>query len=164
MPEAGHVTGEGVSCQGNIMASADVWPAMLTAFEATPGSLTGRLLAALDAAELAGGDIRGRQSAALLVVPATGEEWETTVSLRVEDHPGLLGELRRLVGLHEAYDLAGRSDALVNEERYDEAARLWRNAGLCRRDLLGFLDLLAPADRRRCLRRRPKVTAPREPS
>lgn len=128
MPEAGHVTGEGVSCQGNIMASADVWPSMLTAFEATPGSLTVRLLAALDAAELAGGDIRGRQSAALLVVPAAGEEWETTVSLRVEDDPDPLGELRRLVGLHEAYDLAGRSDALVNEERYDEAARLYLRA------------------------------------
>ncbi len=60
------------------------------------GSLTERLLAALDAAERAGGDVRGRQSAAILVVPAAGEPWARVVSLRVEDHPDPLRELRRL--------------------------------------------------------------------
>jgi uncharacterized Ntn-hydrolase superfamily protein len=128
MPEAGHATGDGVSCQANIMASDRVWPAMLAAFEEADGAMSERLLAALDAAEREGGDLRGRQSAALLVVPSEGESWETTVSLRVEDHPEPLGELRRLVGLHAAYALAGEGDALVNEGRHDEAARRYEQA------------------------------------
>jgi uncharacterized Ntn-hydrolase superfamily protein len=128
MPEAGHVTGDGVSCQANIMASRRVWPAMLDAFENADGSLRERMLAALEAAEAEGGDLRGRQSAALLVVPGEGERWQTSVSLRVEDHPEPLGELRRLVGLHEAYALAGEGDALVNEGRHREAARLYERA------------------------------------
>jgi uncharacterized Ntn-hydrolase superfamily protein len=128
VPEAGHATSEGVSCQANIMASAQVWPSMLNAFEQTNGSLLERLLSALDAAELEGGDIRGRQSAALLVVPAAGEGWETVISLRVEDHPEPLVELRRLVALREAYELAGQADGLVNVGRHDEAARLYEQA------------------------------------
>ena len=114
MTYAGDVTGDGVSCQANIMASATVWGAMLDAFESTPERrLQDRLLAALDAAEAAGGDVRGRQSAAILVVPADGEPWESTVSLRVEDHGEPLVELRRLIVLHDAYVLAGQADALV---------------------------------------------------
>jgi uncharacterized Ntn-hydrolase superfamily protein len=128
MPEAGHVTADGVSCQANIMVSASVWPAMLEAFQRTGGPLVGRLLAALDAAEAEGGDIRGRQSAALLVVPAKGEEWEINISLRVEDHPDPLVELKRLVALRDAYEVAGLADALVNESRHDEAARLYVQA------------------------------------
>ena len=128
MPFAGHVIGDQVSCQANIMASDAVWPRMLEAFGAAAGSLTERLLAALDAGEAAGGDIRGRQSAAILVVPADGRDWETVVSLRVEDHPEPLSELRRLVRLHDAYVLAGRADGLVNEERFEEAAELYRQA------------------------------------
>jgi uncharacterized Ntn-hydrolase superfamily protein len=125
---AGHVTGDGVSCQANIMASDGVWPAMLEAFEASTGSLTGRLLSALDAAEREGGDIRGRQSAAILVVPADGEPWQTVISLRVEDHPEPLSELRRLVSLHDAYALAGEADDLLNEGRHDEATALYERA------------------------------------
>lgn len=128
MPQAGHVTGDGVSCQANIMASPRVWPAMLSAFQSTSGSLVERMLAALDLGELEGGDIRGRQSAALLVVPPEGEAWETTVSLRVEDHPEPLVELRRLVALRNAYVLAGEADSLVNEGRHDEAGRLYIRA------------------------------------
>jgi uncharacterized Ntn-hydrolase superfamily protein len=128
IPFAGHATGKGVSCQANIMASEQVWPAMLEAYAAGNGTLTMRLLAALDAAERAGGDLRGRQSAAILVVPAGGEPWRKVVSLRVEDHPDPLPELRRLVELHEAYTLAGRADELVNEGRHDEAAELYRRA------------------------------------
>ncbi len=128
---AGHVTGVGVSCQANIMASERVWPAMLDAFNAGAGaaSLTTRLLDALDAAEREGGDLRGRQSAAVLVVPAEGEPWRTLVSLRVEDHPEPLPELRRLVTLHDAYRLAGEADELLNDGRHDEAARLYVEAG-----------------------------------
>jgi uncharacterized Ntn-hydrolase superfamily protein len=128
IPFAGHVTADGVSCQANMMASERVWPEMLRAFESTEGALTGRLLAALDAAEAAGGDVRGRQSAAILVVPAQGEPWENVVSLRVEDHPEPLPELRRLVSLHEAYALATRGDELVNEGAHDEAAEAYRRA------------------------------------
>lgn len=129
MPFAGHVTGEAVSCQANIMASPTVWGAMLKTFESTAGQrLQDRLLAALDAAEAEGGDIRGRQSAAILVVPATGDAWESTVCLRVEDHPTPLAELRRVMRLHDAYELAGRGDALVNEHRYDDASKAYRDA------------------------------------
>jgi uncharacterized Ntn-hydrolase superfamily protein len=133
---AGHITGPGVSCQANIMVSDRVWPAMLDAFETGAGSrsLTTRLLDALDAAEREGGDLRGRQSAAILVVPAEGEPWRALVSLRVEDHPEPLPELRRVVKLHEAYGLAGRADELLNAGRHDEAARLYVQASDCAPD------------------------------
>jgi uncharacterized Ntn-hydrolase superfamily protein len=125
---AGHVLGEAVSCQANIMAAASVWPAMLEAFTSVEGSLTARLLAALEAAEREGGDLRGRQSASILVVPAEGAYWDTVVSLRVEDDPEPLLELRRLARIHDAYVIAGRGDDLVNEGRHDQAARLYRQA------------------------------------
>jgi uncharacterized Ntn-hydrolase superfamily protein len=130
---AGHITGEGVSCQANIMATERVWPAMLDAFMAGSGSrtLTSRLLDALEAAEREGGDIRGRQSAAILVVPAEGEPWRTLVSLRIEDHPAPLPELRRLLRMHEAYGLAGQADELQGSGRHDEAARLYVKASEC---------------------------------
>jgi len=129
IPYAGHVTGDGVCCQANIMASESVWPAMFEAFQAAAsGSLTERLLSALDAAEREGGDIRGRQSAAILIVPADGDPWRTVVSLRVEDHPDPLGELRRLVALHDAYVLITQADELLNEGRHDEAGALYERA------------------------------------
>jgi uncharacterized Ntn-hydrolase superfamily protein len=129
MPFAGHATGAAVACQANIMASERVWPAMLAAFEGCEGRLGERLLVALEAAEAEGGDIRGRQSAAILVVPGEGESWECSLALRVEDHPEPLAELRRLVRLDEAYTLAGRADELSGEGRHDEAAALYRRAG-----------------------------------
>jgi uncharacterized Ntn-hydrolase superfamily protein len=101
---------------------------MLEAYEASDGSLTERLLVALEAAEAAGGDIRGRQSAAILVVPPDGSWWQTSVSLRVEDHPDPLVELRRLVRLQQAYTVAGRGDELTNEGRSNEAAELYKEA------------------------------------
>jgi uncharacterized Ntn-hydrolase superfamily protein len=128
IPFAGHATAHGVSCQANIMVSERIWPAMLDAYSSSDGSLTNRLLAALDAAEAEGGDARGRQSAAILVVPAEGDRWATVVSLRVEDHPQPLVELRRLVALHEAYALAGKADELVNDGRHEDAARLYQQA------------------------------------
>lgn len=128
IPFAGHVVGEGVSCQANIMVSADVWPEMLEAFQSAEGPLATRLIDALDGAEAAGGDARGRQSAALLVVGAQGEAWESQVALRVEDHPEPLAELRRLLRVHDAYRLASRADELVGESSYDEAAELYRQA------------------------------------
>jgi uncharacterized Ntn-hydrolase superfamily protein len=125
---AGHVTGEACSCQGNLLASARVWPAMLDAFRESTPPLAERLLAALDAGELAGGDARGRQSAAMLVVGPSGEPWEERISLRVEDHPAPLVELRRLLELHSAYSLADIADGLVAEGRQAEAAQLYERA------------------------------------
>jgi uncharacterized Ntn-hydrolase superfamily protein len=122
MADAGHTTGDGWSAQANIMASADVWPAMAEAFVAAGGPLAERLVAGLDAAQAAGGDVRGQQSAALVV---------DDVALRVEDHAAPLAELRRLLGLHRAYSAAGAGDEAMAEGRladagalYEEAARL----------------------------------------
>jgi uncharacterized Ntn-hydrolase superfamily protein len=128
MPFAGDVAGDGFSAQANLMASPEVWPAMAAAFEGSDGQLGHRLLAALQAGEDAGGDVRGRQSAALLVVPADGEPWDHTVDLRVEDHPDPLAELERLLWLHEAYALADRGDELVGHGRHAEAAELYAKA------------------------------------
>jgi uncharacterized Ntn-hydrolase superfamily protein len=130
MDFAGDVQGAGVSCQANIMASARVWPAMLEAYEGAASEipLAQRLIGALDVAEAAGGDLRGRQSAAILVVPEDGRPWDTVVSLRVEDHPDPLVELSRLYGLHKAYVLAGRADELAGAGRHDAAAKLYIEA------------------------------------
>ena len=110
IPEAGHQTGDGYTVQANMMREALVWPAMAEAFEAASGSLARRLLAALDAAEAAGGDWRGQQAAGLLVVADDGKPWERVSDLRVDDHPEPLGELRRLLDLEEAYRALTRSD------------------------------------------------------
>jgi uncharacterized Ntn-hydrolase superfamily protein len=126
--QAGDIQGEGVSCQANIMASAVVWPTMLDAFRASTGPLARRLLDALDAAEAQGGDLRGRQSAAVLVVPAAGEPWERVVLLHVEDHPEPLLELRRLLGLHEAYRWAGQADEELVAGHPDAADALFARA------------------------------------
>jgi uncharacterized Ntn-hydrolase superfamily protein len=128
VPIAGHVVGSQVSCQANMMRSADVWPAMLDAYERAAGPLAERLLAALDAAEAAGGDVRGRQSAALLVVPASGEPWRTVVSLRVEDDPEPLRELRRLYELSNAYAVATAGDDAAALGDHDAAMELYREA------------------------------------
>jgi uncharacterized Ntn-hydrolase superfamily protein len=128
MAFAGDMQGPGVSCQANIMANAEVWSAMLGAYTAAPGSLSARLLTALNAAEATGGDLRGRQSAAILVVPASGEAWATVMSLRVEDHPEPLVELGRLAKLDEAYRIAGEGDERLAAGRHDEASALYRRA------------------------------------
>jgi uncharacterized Ntn-hydrolase superfamily protein len=128
IPDAGQVEGAGFSAQANMMASDRVWPEMAGAFEAADGPLARRLLVALDAGEAAGGDVRGRQSAALLVVPSRGEQWERVVELRVEDHVEPLGELRRLLDLHDAYELADRADGLAGEGRHEDAAELYVRA------------------------------------
>jgi uncharacterized Ntn-hydrolase superfamily protein len=125
---AGHIEGEDFSAQANIMRSPDVWPAMADAFERAGGPLVRRLLAGLYAGEAAGGDVRGRQSAAIVVVAARGEPWEREIELRVEDHPEPLAELRRLLDLHDAYRLATEGDDLVGEGRHAEAGERYRRA------------------------------------
>ncbi|HEY9476635.1 MAG TPA: DUF1028 domain-containing protein [Mycobacteriales bacterium] len=112
----GHVTGEQHSVQGNTLRSRSVVPSMAEAFGAAEGGLAERMLAALAGAEEAGGDLRGRQSAAILVVSGrrTDTPWdEVTVDLRVDDSDDPVGELRRLVSLQRAYengDLAALSE------------------------------------------------------
>jgi uncharacterized Ntn-hydrolase superfamily protein len=127
---AGHITGDGFSVQANMMGSSRVWPAMAQAFAIAEGSLARRMLASLEAGEAEGGDVRGRQSAALLVVPATGEAWRRDIELRVEDHADPLVELARLLDLHDGYALASRADELVGQGRYQEASDRYRQAAL----------------------------------
>ena len=101
---AGHRTGDGYAAQGNILVSADTVNALAETFEASVGrSLAERLLDSLDAAQAAGGDSRGQQSAALLVVgPGQGYGGlsDRLVDLRVDDHERPLEELRRVFDLH----------------------------------------------------------------
>ncbi len=113
---AGHTTGDGFSAQANMMEGDGVVAAMSAAFEAAEGELAERLLAALDAAQAAGGDIRGQQSAALKVVAAarSGDpSRDVLVDLRVEDHPAPIAELRRLYDVHRAYASMNAGDAAL---------------------------------------------------
>jgi uncharacterized Ntn-hydrolase superfamily protein len=126
--EAGHVAGEHWSCQANMMARATVPQAMSEAFAASSGPLADRLVAALLAAEGEGGDVRGRQSAALVVAAAEGEPWRKTVDLRVDDHTAPLDELQRLRRLQRAYEMAGAADELMAAGRGQEAGELYRSA------------------------------------
>jgi uncharacterized Ntn-hydrolase superfamily protein len=128
IPCAGDALGVHWSCQANMMARDAVPGAMSAAFEHTEGDLADRLLAALVAAEGEGGDVRGRQSAALKVVPPEGEAWRTRVDLRVEDHTDPLAELNRLLTLQRAYELAGRGDELMGGGKPVEAGALYRRA------------------------------------
>jgi uncharacterized Ntn-hydrolase superfamily protein len=125
---AGHAVGDDFSVQANMMASDAVWPAMAEAFTHATGPLARRMLEALRAAEAAGGDARGKQSCALVVVPARGEPWQRTVELRVEDHVEPLGELERLLVLHDAYALATAGDDLTGAGRHAEAGEAYRAA------------------------------------
>jgi len=116
IPAAGGQAGAHFVVQANLMDRPTVWPAMARAYEGAAGDLAERMLAALDAAEAEGGDIRGRQSAALLVVKAkgTGRPWADRVfDLRVEDHPEPLRELRRLVRVQRAYNHMTAGDDCV---------------------------------------------------
>jgi uncharacterized Ntn-hydrolase superfamily protein len=126
--EAGHTIGEHWSCQANMMARATVPDAMAAAFATAEGDLADRLLIALEAAEAEGGDVRGRQSAALLVAPGEGEPWRMRIDLRVEDHAEPVVELWRLRALQRAYELAGDADELMGQGRADEAAAIYVRA------------------------------------
>jgi uncharacterized Ntn-hydrolase superfamily protein len=128
IPYAADVQGEGFSCQANMMATDTVPAAMAAAYEESLGDLAERMLAALDAAEGEGGDVRGRQSAALLVVAPTGESWRTRFDVRVDDHPEPLPELQRLVRLARAYELAERADEALAREERTEATGLYLKA------------------------------------
>ena len=129
IPDCGHVERPGVSAQGNMLASATVWDAAADTFEATTGPLAERLLAALDAAEAAGGDFRGRESAALIVVSGDREEepWERVFDLRVDNHAEPLQELRRLHGIAAA---SRRRRDFGEQTDLEAEVELARSAGL----------------------------------
>lgn len=134
IPEAGHIVGKNYSVQANLMLSDKVWGAMSRAFENAKGDLAERMMTALEAAQAVGGDIRGKQSAALIVVSgkSTGRPWADKVfDLRVDDSPEPLKELRRLLLVHRAYNHMNTGDVAVengdNEgalREYSAAARL----------------------------------------
>lgn len=129
--EAGGRTGAGYAVQANMMANGTVPDAMAAAYEAARGPLAERLLAALAAAERAGGDIRGRQSAALLVVAAepSAKPWQDVlVDLRVEDHPVPVAELERLLRLHRGYEQMNAGDLAVEQGDLVGAGRAYAAA------------------------------------
>jgi uncharacterized Ntn-hydrolase superfamily protein len=131
---AGHQTGAGFSVQANMMLNDSVWPAMAEAFEKAQGDLSQRMLAALQAAQSAGGDIRGQQSACMLIADGTPSDkpWEhLLIDIRVDDSAKPLVELDRLLDIQRAYDLMNQGDALLAkdemkdaQEKYSQAAAL----------------------------------------
>jgi uncharacterized Ntn-hydrolase superfamily protein len=164
IPEAGHRTGAAYSCQANMMRRDTVWDAMAEAFETAEGPLAERLLAALDAGEAEGGDLRGRQAARLLVVRGqpTGRPWEDVlVDVRVDDHPDPLAELRRLLELTRVYErldraeeheLAGDADGALGERR----AAIRGSGG---NPEAGFWTAVSLAERGRVEEARPLIAA-----
>ena len=131
IPAAGHRVGRGYAVQANLMDRATVWDAMARAYERAPGDLAERLLEALEAAEREGGDIRGRQSAAIVVVSGTssGRPWvDRRFDLRVEDHPRPVAELRRLVTLARVYQKMNEGDAQVARGDLQEALAAYDGA------------------------------------
>ncbi len=128
LAEAGHIVGDGFSVQANMMLRDTVPDAMATVYASTSGDLVDRLLAALDAAEAQGGDIRGRQSAAILVVSADADAKKNVVDVRVDDHPDPLAELRRLVVIDRAYARMNEGDEHLARGETDEAAACYEAA------------------------------------
>ncbi|HEV3101182.1 MAG TPA: DUF1028 domain-containing protein [Candidatus Dormibacteraeota bacterium] len=115
IPAAGHELGDGFSCQANLMEKDTVWSAMAHAYRSSDAPLAERMMAALEAAEAEGGDIRGKQSAAMLVVTGSpkGRFWEDRIiDLRVEDAAAPLPELRRLLRIKRAYLTLSAADRL----------------------------------------------------
>ncbi len=126
--QAGHIidTEAQFSVQANLMANDDIWPAMAKAYRESTGDLADRMLAALEAAQNAGGDIRGKQSAALLVVSATstGKPWlDRKFDLRIEDHPTPIKELIRLVTLQRAYQHMNAGDLAIEHKDFAAASQ-----------------------------------------
>ena len=122
---AGHRTGPGYAVQGNILAGEEVVLEMERAFLAGEGSLAERLVAALEAGQAAGGDVRGQQSAAVVVerpgaAAETREGIDRVCDLRVDDHPEPIRELRRLVGIHLRWDALRRASAHHAPGRYGD--------------------------------------------
>lgn len=130
--EAGHLVGNGFAVQANMMLTDEVWSSMARAFEGSVGQpLAERLVAALEAAQAVGGDIRGQQSAALLVVSAknTGQPWvDRKVDLRVDDHAEPIAEMKRLLKVHRAYEHMNRGDVAMEQGKTELAMQSYKAA------------------------------------
>jgi uncharacterized Ntn-hydrolase superfamily protein len=130
IPYAGDAAGEGYSCQGNIMRSRRVWTEMGHSFEWNwDMPFPERLIASLEAGERAGGDARGRQSSALLVVDGRrrAAAWQgRLVELRVEDNPEPIKELKRLLRYQRGYEWADKGDSFLSSRRYKDALGAYR--------------------------------------
>ncbi|GAB4166625.1 MAG: DUF1028 domain-containing protein [Roseiflexaceae bacterium] len=142
---AGHRVGAGYCVQGNILAGAEVIAAMAQAFEQADGELAERLLAALSAGDLAGGDRRGRQSAAVYVARhggSYGGVLDRYIDLRVDDHPTPVAEIERLLGLHRFYlTPPKRSDLLpIDQAIASELQQLLTTAGSYHGAITGIYD------------------------
>jgi len=131
IPAVGHVTGENFSVQANLMVNDSVWPAMKRAYEEASGDLVDHMIAALEAAQAAGGDLRGQQAAALLIVSGERQEkpWQGRLfDLRVDDHPRPIEELQRLVSIRQAWLLFEKSNELAHAQHNDEALSVLKQA------------------------------------
>jgi uncharacterized Ntn-hydrolase superfamily protein len=178
IPEAGHIVGNNFSVQANLMLNNKVWPAMAAVFESTKGPLAERMISALEAAQKAGGDIRGKQSAAILVVKGinSGKVWEDReIDLRVEDNPDPVKEIKRVLKVFRAYEHMNAGDLAVEKndmplamKEYSEAEkmfpeneemRFWHAVTLANN---GFLDKSIPIFRKLFLRNNNwKILTPR---
>ncbi len=126
IPAAGNSAEKNFSVQANLMLNDKVWPAMAKTFKETNGALAERMIAALEAGQNAGGDIRGKQSAAILVVKpiATGKIWEDRyIDLRVEDNAEPIKELKRLLLLFRAYEHMNSGDLAIEKNDMTQATR-----------------------------------------
>jgi uncharacterized Ntn-hydrolase superfamily protein len=124
VPAAGNIAGDNFSVQANLMLNDKVWPAMAEAFKKTSGRLAERMIAALEAGQKAGGDIRGKQSAALMVFKGqqTNKPWEgKVIDLRVEDNPEPIKELKRVLKVHRAYEHMNNGDLAVEKGNMEKA-------------------------------------------
>ena len=133
IPDAGDEAGAQFSAQANLMSNKTIWPAMARAYEAARGDLASRLLAALEAGQKAGGDIRGQQSAAIVIVRGkrSPRPWEDRIlDLRVDDNPHPIEELKRLVTLWRAYKHVDEGDAFVTEGKIEDAMTAYKSASL----------------------------------
>lgn len=127
---AGHYIGKNFSVQANTMLNEEVWPAMAKAFETTKGEFVDRLVGALEAGQRFGGDIRGKQTAALIVVSGTptGLVWKDRLfDLRVDDSPEPIIEIKRLVRLQKAYRLIGIGDEFASQKKIDLAIKSYKD-------------------------------------
>lgn len=126
IPSAGDIHKENYSVQANLMLNDKVWPAMSKAFEETTGPLPERMIAALEAAQEAGGDIRGKQSASIIIVKgeSTAKVWEDKpMDLRVEDNDEPVKELKRLVEVYRAYEHMNKGDLAVEKNDMELAMK-----------------------------------------
>jgi uncharacterized Ntn-hydrolase superfamily protein len=142
---AGHILGDGYACGGNILVGEATVQAMAKTFEEAQGALPERLAAALAAGQAAGGDSRGKQSAALLVVRTAGSyggRSDRYVDLRVDDHPEPIAELERILGLHRLYLTKSSPEELIpiDEDVARELQGILQQAGHYHGEVTGIYD------------------------